>query len=212
MTPRIRRFLLGLTVALAVGGALFQFFYRPWQRSWGATREEVSRPMPGDQFVGAPAWTATRAVAIEAEPEQVWPWLVQMGYRRAGFYSWDRLDNAGIPSARHILPEFQGLQQGDLLPVSADVNMRVRSLDAPRSLVLTSEADSDISWSWAWGLYPDGQGGTRLVSRLRLEGVGWTTRLLLDASELIMMRKHLVGIRARAQDLSAGARPASAAP
>jgi len=211
MTPGRRRLLLGFGVALLVAGSLFQFGYRPWQRSWGATREEVARPMPGDDFVRAPTWTATRAVAIKAEPEQVWPWLVQQGYRRAGFYSWDRLDNAGVPSARRILPEYQGLQQGDLLPVSAQVDLRVRSLEAPRALVLGSEAGADVRWSWAWGLYPDGAGGTRLVSRLRLEGVGWTTRLLLDAGELIMMRKHLLGIRERAEDRGTIFPPASAA-
>lgn len=200
MTSRSKRLVLGLAVAATVAGSLFQFGYRPWQRSWGATREEVTRPMPGDDFVRTPAWTATRAVALEAEPERVWPWLVQLGYRRGGFYSWDRLDNAGIPSARRILPEYQGLKQGDLLPVSAQVNLRVRHLEAPRALVLSSEEGADVRWSWAWVLYPDAAGGTRLVSRLRLEGVGWTTRLLLDAGELIMMRKHLLGIRERAED------------
>ena len=199
---------LGIPLTLVVVGSLFQFAYRPWQRSWGATREEVVRPMPGDDFVPTPAWTATRAVAIAAEPERVWPWLVQMGYRKAGFYSWDRLDNAGIPSARRIVAEYQALKQGDQLPVSADVDMLVRQLDAPRALVLTSQDTADIRWSWAWGLYPDGSGGTRLVSRLRLEGVGRTTRLLLDAGELIMMRKHLTGVRERAEDAGLGTDPA----
>ena len=208
MTRKTRVFLAALAVALLVAALLFQLLYRPWQRSWGATREEISRPMPGDDFVRTPAWTATRAVAVAAEPERVWPWLVQMGYRRAGFYSWDRLDNAGIPSARDILPGYQGLSQGDLLPVSADVDLLVRRLEAPRALVLTSREAEGIRWSWAWGLYPDGAGGTRLVSRLRLEGVGWTTRLLLDAGELVMMRKHLTGIRERAEDRGLGQRPA----
>lgn len=208
MTRRSRTLVVGFAIALIVAGSLFQFAYRPWQRSWGATREEVVRAMPGDDFVRTPAWTATRAVSAAAEPERVWPWLVQLGYRRAGFYSWDRLDNSGIPSARRILPEYQGLEQGDLLPFSAAVEMLVRQLDAPRALVLTSQDAADIRWSWAWGLYPDGRGGTRLVSRLRLEGVGRITRLLLDAGELIMMRKHLTGVRERAEDSSLGNEPA----
>ncbi len=186
-------------IALLVAAALFQFGYRPWQRSWGATREEIGRAMPGDEFVTTPAWDATRAVGIEAPPEKVWSWLVQLGYRRAGFYSWDRLDNDNIPSARRIVPEFQGLKAGDCLPLSAQANMRVERIEAPRVLVLTTPEGAEIRWSWAWGLYPDGQGGTRLVSRLRLADVGWRTRLLLDAGELVMMRKHLLGIRERAE-------------
>jgi len=195
----MRRLVRGFAIALIVAGALFQFGYRPWQRSWGATREEVTRVMPGDDFVATPSWVATRAVGIQAPPEQVWPWLVQLGYRRAGFYSWDRLDNSGIPSARHIMPEYQRLKEGDLLPLSTHVNLRVGRLEAPRTLVLVSLEGAGIRWSWAWGLYPDGDGGTRLVSRLRLGDVGWTTRLSLDAAELVMMRKHLLGIRDRAE-------------
>ena len=166
--------------------------------------------MPGDDFVDSPTWTATRAVGIRAAPERVWPWLVQIGYRRAGFYSYDRLDNSGIPSARRILAEYQGLRRGDLVPLSPRVNLQVAHIEAPRTLVLTSLEGAAIRWSWTWGLYPDEQGGTRLVSRLRLGDIGWTTRLFLDAAELIMMRKHLLGIRARAEDRDLSPPPASA--
>ena len=125
---------------------------------------------------------------------------MQLGYRRAGFYSWDRLDNSGVPRARGNVAEYQRLKEGDLLPLSTHVNLRVEHLEAPGILVLTSLEGAEIRWSWAWGLYPDGQGGTRLVSRLRLDDAGWTTRLLLDAAELVMMRKHLLGIKERAED------------
>ena len=202
MKRRLRRLLQWFVFALLVAGALFQFAYRPWQRTWGATRDEVARAMPGDTFVTSPGWVATRAVGIKAPPDKVWPWLVQLGYRRAGFYSYDRLDNAGIPSARRIIPEYQGLKVGDLLPLSAHASMRVECLEAPLSLVLTTPDGAGVPWSWAWGLYPDGQGGTRLVSRLRLGGVSWRTRLMLDAAELIMMRKHLLEIRERAEGTS----------
>jgi len=200
MRARLRRLVRWFGIALIAAAALFQFGYRPWQRSWGATREEVTRAMPGDDFVATPTWVATRAVGVDAPPEKVWPWLVQLGYRRAGFYSWDRLDNDNIPSARHIVPDYQGLKEGDLLPLSADADMRVERLEAPRVLVLTTPEGAEIRWSWAWGLYPDGQGGTRLVSRLRLADIGWRTRLLLDAGELVMMRKHLIGIKERAEE------------
>ena len=82
---------------------------RPWQLTWGATPAEVVRPLPSDALVTDPTFDATRAITLEAPPEQVWPWLVQMGLTRAGWYSYDLLDNLGRPSARHIVPELQGL-------------------------------------------------------------------------------------------------------
>jgi len=78
---------------------------RPWSRRWGATDDEVRRAMPGDGVVLNAGYVATRAVTIKAPPEQVWPWLVQIGSGRAGWYSYDRVDNAGRPSARRILAE-----------------------------------------------------------------------------------------------------------
>ena len=93
------------TVLVALS-AVFQFAYRPWQRTWGATEEEVLRVMPGDETVSEPTFWATRAVEIDARPEEVWPWLVQIGYRKAGFYSHDWLDYDRIPSAEEIIPEF----------------------------------------------------------------------------------------------------------
>jgi hypothetical protein len=73
----------------------------------------------GEQ-VARPSFNATRAIAIAASPEQVWPWLVQMGLTRAGWYSYDILDNLGRPSARRIIPELQHLTAGDLVPMSPD--------------------------------------------------------------------------------------------
>jgi proline iminopeptidase len=55
------------------------------------------------------------AVTIGAPPERVWPWLAQMGWDRGGWYSWDRIDNAGRPSATEVHPEWQGLTVGDQL-------------------------------------------------------------------------------------------------
>src|SRR5208282_4695705 len=93
---------------------------RPWQLRWGATDDEVARPLPGDGDVSQPTFNATRAVTITARPEAIWPWLIQMGLGRAGWYSYDLLDNLGRPSAERIMPEFQHLAVGDLIPVSPD--------------------------------------------------------------------------------------------
>ena len=82
---------------------------------WGATGEEVAGPYPGAELVPDGERAATMAVTIDAPPGQVWPWLVQMGWDRGGWYSWDRLDNAGRPSAREVHPEWQDLAAGDYL-------------------------------------------------------------------------------------------------
>ena len=70
---------------------------RPYQLRWGATQEEEQRPMPGDELNPNPKFLATRAITIEGKPEDIWPWLMQMGYRRAGFYGYDILENLGSP-------------------------------------------------------------------------------------------------------------------
>ncbi|MCJ7532276.1 MAG: hypothetical protein MUO64_14760 [Anaerolineales bacterium] len=76
--------------------------------------------MPGDEIVKNPTFNATRAVTIQARPEQIWPWLVQIGHKRAGWYSYDWVDNLGRPSAEHIIPDLQNFKEGDLIPISLD--------------------------------------------------------------------------------------------
>jgi len=80
--------------------------------TWGATAEEATCTYPGDELVHDRDGGATMAAALAAPPERVWPWLVQMGGGRAGWYSWDWLDNSGQPSADHIVPEWQSLEVG----------------------------------------------------------------------------------------------------
>ena len=105
----------GLGAAAVLG--VYVRWARPRIFSWGATCEEASRPMAGDELCLRPQLNATRAVTIAAPPEDIWPWLVQWGWNRAGFYSYDLLDNLGRPNARQILPQFQHLQVGDWVPM-----------------------------------------------------------------------------------------------
>lgn len=101
------------------GGGLAAVVYarvvRPRLVRWGATDEDVAGPYPGAELVPEGQRGLTMAVAIDAPPERVWPWLVQMGWDRGGWYSWDRLDNAGRPSAREAHPEWQHLALGDFV-------------------------------------------------------------------------------------------------
>ncbi|NNG17924.1 MAG: hypothetical protein HKM89_15720 [Gemmatimonadales bacterium] len=194
---RLRRLAFWATAPLVVLATLFYTLYRPWALSWGATDQEVARPMVGDGIVEQPTFDATRAVTINAPAARIWPWLVQMGYQRAGFYSWDLLDNAGIPSAERILPQFQGLKVGDLVPLSDDADAEVVALEPDSTLLLVFR--SGETFTWAWGLYQIDAEHTRLISRLRWRATGVFSRFILDPFEIIMMRKCLLGIKRRAE-------------
>jgi hypothetical protein len=178
-TAILKRGIAASGVMLLLALALFWFVYRPWALTWGATDEEVARPMPGDSVVADPTFNATRAVTIDAPPEAVWPWIIQIGYLRAGFYSYDRLDNDGIPSAERILPEFQQLAAGDSIPLTSDGYAAVAALEPNRSMLLVTGEEGP--WTWAWGLYPVSTDQTRLVTRLRFGTTRIRTRLVLDA-------------------------------
>jgi hypothetical protein len=104
-----------LAVLLTIALGTYAFIVRPRLLRWGATDEEVQSPYPGADLIPNGTRSGTMAVTIDAPPASVWPWLVQMGYRRAGWYSWDYLDNFGRPSADRIHPEWQQISVGDML-------------------------------------------------------------------------------------------------
>ena len=131
--------------AAGVGAAVYGRCVRPRLMRWGATDEEVAASFPGAELVPEGRRAATMAVTIEAPPEQVWPWLVQLGGDRGGWYSWDRLDNRGRPSAQEVHPEWQDLALGDYVkymtktgPVDA---WEVAALEPNRFLGLRGLAD-----------------------------------------------------------------------
>jgi len=201
-TKRIVIRFLALTGLL--GAALVGFWitvYMPWALNWGATDQEIDRRMPGDEIVQRPTFNATRAVTIRALPEEIWPWIIQIGYRKAGFYSWDRLDNDGIPSAERIRSEYQNIRVGDTIPLSKETGARVVELDPNRSLLLVVDTNHDTHgpWTWAWGLYPQDDQHTRLVTRLRVRLDSSRSNLFLRTFEIVMMRKHMLGIKRRAE-------------
>lgn len=165
--------------------------------------------MPGDDVVPRPWFSATRALTIAAPPERVWPWIVQMGgYTRAGWYSLDRFDNGGRPSARRIVPELQDLAVGDVMATSRDgTGFVVEAIDPGRSLVLVIRQPDGVV-SAAFELSAPSPGRTRLVTRLRLQ-VRPTWRTLpwaaaMDAGDFIMFRQMMLGIRERAEAVPDG--------
>src|SRR6476661_7211352 len=110
-------------------------------RNWGATAAELSGPMTGDSKVPSPNYAATLAVTINATPADVWPWLVQLGYRRGGLYSYDWLHRLfgylDRPSADQILPEFQHLAVGDEIPIGRGGGFPVTAIEPGRELVMS---------------------------------------------------------------------------
>ena len=196
---------LGPTIlALAAAAAFYARFGRPWQLTWGATPDEVARPLPSDEFVTRPTFNATRAITIHALPEDIWPWLVQVGLSRAGWYSYDILDNLGRPSARRIIPELQDLAVGGVIPMSPDgkQGMRVHSLDAPHSMIWGTPGDT----TWAWQLDAIPGGSTRLITRVRSRYRRLSPSIafsaLLEFGDIWMMRKMLLNLRDRAERVS----------
>jgi hypothetical protein len=199
--------LLGFGLAAGALG-VYRLVIQPWQHRWGATDEEIARAMPGDEVI-PDASSTTRAITIHARPERIWPWLVQIGYGRAGWYSYDWIDNDGHRSAETVLPEHQHLEVGDQILMVPGMGPRVRAIDPHRSLLSGDEEGG----TWCLGLYPDGERRTRLVSRWRTD---WPFTpataiwiLLTDPGAFIMERRMLLGIRERAERATAldGGRP-----
>jgi hypothetical protein len=191
----IRLAALGAIVSVAVAGVrrLDQ-----WRSAWGVDPADADRLLPGDDLVPAPSHTETRGIVIEAPASAVWPWLVQMGYERAGWYSYDQLDMKGR-SADTIIPELQSLKVGDILPTFPGGGFEVRTVEEGRALAVytdtaITEAQArafaersetvpvglqasgafmrttppDFAASWAFVLDPLPGDQTRLIERVRV--------------------------------------------
>lgn len=191
-----------------------------------ASARDAKRVLPGDDLVAGPLWQTTFSATIHAPAEAIWPWLVQMGYGRAGWYTWYTHDNGGMPSADRIVPELQKLEVGDYLPDGPRAAQGygqwwVRVLDPAKAMVLTScrdpfdgrevrlgEKGPYIDCSWAFVLEPGDQPGTtKLLVRVRAnlvniqaaKLVAKATRLFFGVGDTVMERTLLEGIKARAE-------------
>jgi hypothetical protein len=191
-----------------------------WPRllTWGATGGEAAGAYPGDELIAGPAHSSTMATTLPAPPERVWPWLVQMGYDRAGWYSWDRLDHGGQPSADRIVPGWQQLAEGQRLNSMGNGRnwMTVAVLEPGRTLVLRSVYQlpsfrtfdprsgplprACVDAIWGFHLRPAPGGGTRLVVRKRGRGpraYTWPVDLLYDPVHFIMQARQFHNLRIR---------------
>ena len=161
--------------------------------------DEARRPLPGDELVTSAKVHWTHGVTIGARPREIWPWLRQMGCRRAGWYSYDGLDNGGVASADSIVPEFQEADLGDIFPMTptAEDGFVVRALEPERALVLGDPAGSA---TWAFVLEPV-EAETRLISRVRATyagfAVGVLIGLVLRPIHFGMQRRQLLNLKRR---------------
>ncbi|MEU4813717.1 SRPBCC family protein [Nocardia fluminea] len=207
-------FAIGTAISFAGLGLGYAVVLRPRFATWGATRDEAERTMPGDELLPNPEIRTTRAITVAADPAAIWPWLVQIGPGRGGAYTYDWIENLlglDMHSADEILPEFQHPALGDAIALgTTGPRMRIEVLEADRSLVFGAE---DGNWVWSFNLYPE-PAGTRLISRNLISLTGASpssrlfTRLVAEPGSLIMERKMLSGIRTRAER----ARPAAGHP
>jgi hypothetical protein len=202
-------------IALGSAYAIAAVAARPWMERWSSTGSERVRPVAGDELI-ADAEQQTHAITIEATPEAVWPWLVQMGQGRAGFYSHDRLERlvgADIRNADRIRSEWQQLAVGDLIrtyrpvPRFEPLGWIVGAIEPPRLLVVREPVRAGVfNSSWAFVLEGDDE-RTRLLSRWRFRRRG--TRhalfkwLVFDPAHFVMETGFLHGLKRRVEQAAA---------
>lgn len=125
-------------------------------------------------------------------------------------YCYDWFDNDGVPSAERIIPEYQNLKVGDLIPLSAVLSVKVAELNPNQSMLWVFPEGSGpwTNSTWAWELYEEDAQHTRLITRLRVRTDSILPRIMLDFFEIVMMRKSMLGIKRRAEQVTASSEPA----
>ena len=213
----------GLAGAAAIAAAFLTPFLNSRRRKWGATDAEVRRSLPGDDLVPHPKGEYMHAITIHAPAAKVWPWLVQIGQGRGGFYSYELLENmigCNIHNADRIIPELQNLEVGDSIPMHPTMGSpyKVTAIEPGTALVLQIRVDTQtgktfelgdmmpdtyLNQSWLLFLDESNEGTTRLISRSRND---WNQSLgntvffgIFGPITLVMDRKMLKGIKQRAE-------------
>ena len=201
--------------ALAVVVA-YSLLLRGRQLRWGATPQEVTTRLPGDELLAQTDLTATRAITIRAGLEDVWPWLAQMGQGRGGLYSYDWLENlAGcqMESSDEVIDQWQDVRIGDQFRLHPDVALTVVVAEPPRALVVqggisatgrvtTGDPGAPYDFTWAFVLVPQTWDRTRLIVRERYWYRTVAARPMVElvaVVSFIMTERMLRGVRDRAE-------------
>ena len=188
-------------------------------RTWGSTRRERLRPLPGDWLVHRLQTVSNHAVTLPAPPEEVWPWLMQVGWHRGGWYTPRWVDVLffpdNLPSADAVLPEYDDLRVGDLVPdgpPETGCGFVVRDVRPAAGLVLESTTHlaaswrargvTRLHWTWSFDLTPaEGGTATRLHFRWRARTRPWWltagAHLVVVPADLVMSRGMFRGLGRR---------------
>ena len=212
-----------VAAAVAALGGVYRSVLRPWQMTWGATEAELAAALPGDDLVHPPATQATRAVTIAAPPEEVWPWVVQLGADRGGFYSYDWLENLfglGIHSANTVVAEWQDRSVGDFVAANskrtggwyvADIRpaeaLVLQVADLTTGRPVSRHGRPGWEFLWIFALRPTADGGTRLLVRERVAFANAAVEALfspLGLVSFVMTRRMMLNIKARAEQAHGG--------
>jgi hypothetical protein len=211
---------------------LFSPLLKGWYRGWGATPEEAKKKLPGDELVPHPKMQSTRAITIQAPPSAIWPWLLQFGLKRGGWYSYDFLEAmsgaAGFidgHSTWRIIPELQDLKVGDKIWMHPRIlPLTVAALETERTLIFHTRLDMEtkaffeltkempakyVNSNWVFFLEKSARKASRLLVRSRLDynpnlmnTIAW--RVFTDPFSFVMERRMLLGIKQRAEALAEG--------
>jgi hypothetical protein len=215
----MRTRVFALTTAFAALLVAFFIVVRPWYRQWGATDQEIARPLPGDEIIPNAAGQETRAITIDAPPDRVWPWLAQLGQDRGGFYSYDLLENlvgCEMPTTDVLRPDEQQWRLGDKLWMyppgkAGGIGFAtLRAFEPGRVLGFATRAtgaslDRPESGSWTFVLEPLGDSATRLLVRGRgaagrsLLGVAFD-RSMFEPMHFAMERRTMIGLKQLAEE------------
>jgi hypothetical protein len=210
------------TAVTSAAAALTWRAVRPRMLCWGTQADEATRVLPGDDLLPNAMYVTTRAVRVQAPAEAVFPWLVQLGQNRGGFYTYDMLENLfrlDIHSADRIHPEWQELQAGvDYVSLDPQQTMKMTivELEAPHAMVIRTGAPGEapqepgdffkgeIAGSWAFVVEPIDQATSRLIVRWRAAwrpnpAASLAAPILLEPAHFIMERGMLLGIKKRAE-------------
>jgi hypothetical protein len=204
-----------LWILLAIAGLILLavvavILLTPWMDRWGAKKDEITATFPGDELVPNPGSFVNRAIAIQAAPEQIFPWLLQMGARKGGFYTYTWIEamiKCRLVNADCIHPEWQDLQVGDLVRMCpgepAPPPYLVAQIHPNQALVLGHQDGDQWVDLWQYVLLPQADGSTRLVLRTRtmMTGGFWD---IIHPGVFIMERGMLRGIKQRAEKLAQG--------
>ena len=202
---------IGILAGLGILAVLVIAALIPWMDRWGATNDEINATFPGDELVPLPRYTYNRVVTVHAMPEEIYPWLVQMGAERGGMYTYSWFETnvlrCELINADRIHEEWQGLKKGDRVKMCpgdwGPPAYEVALLEPDRAVVLGHQENSQWSDVWQFILVPQADGTTRLIARGRDTKTG-TLWDVIRPGQFVMERGMLLGIKERAEGMAQG--------